>query len=74
MAKKSNTNTNNISKTSCFQARLEHVDKPMKKVNGTCLVAVDIGYSTVKYFSGFSRGAFQRWYSCNGRTICVSDL
>ena len=58
MAKKSNTNTNNISKTSCFQARLEHVDKPMKKVNGTCLVAVDIGYSTVKYFSGFSRGAF----------------
>lgn len=47
-----------VSKTNCFRARVEHFDKPMKKLNGTCLVAVDIGYSTVKYFSGFSRGAF----------------
>lgn len=56
MGKKKDENT--VSKTNCFRARVEHVDKPMKKVNGTCLVAVDIGYSTVKYFSGFSRGAF----------------
>lgn len=58
MAKKNSSNTANESKTNCFRARLEHSDKKMAQVKGTCLVAVDIGYSTVKYFSGFSRGAF----------------
>ena len=58
MAKNINLNPENESKTNCFRSKLEHVDKKMPQVKGTCLVAVDIGYSTVKYFSAYSRGAF----------------